>query len=181
LFVGPATSCTTVSSAHSSAIATREIAAEDLFPTFEPVAEFRRPPNAHLGQYLGYLQATLAGIEKMRTVSGLILDKVRVRFRGEGTPQLESLNSLTSPTNIALDLILQSEALGRGWGRTESNRAIATTLTALERLEVHRPSGLYFSWYSTDLLEPKSKDVSSVDNIHLALALWSVSELFPGT
>jgi hypothetical protein len=40
---------------------------------------------------------------------------------------------------------------------------------------------LFYSWYSTKDSSPTLKNVSSVDNIHLALALWVVAKNFHGT
>ncbi len=119
------------------------------------------------------LAYTLNSIENMRSENGLLHDTIWIRDHAEKGTRTRVLNSVTSPTNIAVDILVQSE-IGN---KVNLKKAI----DALLELETHKESGLFFSWYSTKSKSPsvKSYDVSSVDNLHLALALWTIAAHFP--
>jgi hypothetical protein len=117
--------------------------------------------------------------------TGLPADSIRGSLRGS------TRSEYTSPTNIGmylwatlaardLDLISAAEAVER----------IDATLTSVEGLERHEPSGQFYNWYSpqtgdklTVWPEPPNNPVhpflSSVDNGWLASALLMVSNAVP--
>jgi hypothetical protein len=117
----------------------------------------------------------------MRGENGLLADTVWVEERPNGRLQLNVLNPDTSPTNIAVDLMVQTELLSK----TDSPRSlqkISTVLDVLEKVDYHHPTGLFFSRYTTHHLSlAKDLSVSSIDNLHLAIALWTIHETFPKT
>jgi hypothetical protein len=124
--------------------------------------------------YEAYYRDTLASLEAMRDPeTGLVKDKILLR----PDKSAKVLNANTSATNIALDLlVLLSQA-----SSDEAKTKIAKVLGTLEKMPYHHGSGLLFSWYNTRNLHPVSRDVSSVDNIHLALALWTLKTALPGS
>jgi hypothetical protein len=97
----------------------------------------------------------------------------------------------TSPTNIGM--YLWATLAARDLGLIESDEAtarIGQTLTSVETLERHAPSGQFFNWYDPATLaklttwpEPPHDPVypfaSSVDNGWLAAALLMVSNAVP--
>jgi hypothetical protein len=97
----------------------------------------------------------------------------------------------TSPTNIGG--YLWSTVVARELGlidRGEATRRVMRTLTTLQRMEHHEPSGLYYNWYDEATGEklttwPESGDtvypfVSSVDSGWLGAALLVVRNAVPG-
>lgn len=134
-------------------------------------------------RFLDYRSDTLRSLEVMRNPeTGLIQDKILIETAKDGSDRIEVINPNTSATNLGLDLLNQMAAT-----EDEATAALARTnlgrvLTSLERIPVHEETGLFYSWYRTDRsMEPVVKDVSSVDNIHLALALWTIRQTYPGT
>jgi len=123
-----------------------------------------------------YTTDTDAGLERLRNAeTGLIQDKIEI-VADVGNPTVRVLNANTSPTNVALDLIRLASATDGA-----SAKRLAQVLHSLARMERHPDSGLFYSWYATDAsLAVKSRDVSSVDNIHLALALWTIAATHSG-
>jgi hypothetical protein len=102
-----------------------------------------------------------------------------------------SRSAFTSPTNIAMYLWATLAAKDLGFiNSREANRRIDTTLTSIERLERHEPSGQFYNWYDPVTLEkltiwPESPHnpvfpfLSSVDNGWLASGLLMVANAMP--
>ncbi|HEX4983291.1 MAG TPA: glucoamylase family protein [Ilumatobacteraceae bacterium] len=98
--------------------------------------------------------------------------------------------AFTSPTNIAMYLwaALAARDLRLIDNREATNR-IDTTLTSIERLERHEPSGQFYNWYDPTTLakitiwpengNPVYPFLSSVDNGWLASALLMVANAVP--
>ncbi|MEY4616833.1 MAG: hypothetical protein RJB66_1793 [Pseudomonadota bacterium] len=130
-----------------------------------------------------YLSSTLHSLDCLRSPTGLVADSAFVLPRSYGAPDrvinpsgLEStcpivlVNQQTSPTNIALDLILLMEQ--KRWSDVEE------LMTTLEKMPFHASTGLFYNRY--DIKNPNSVSdyyVSSVDNVHLVLALWVLGEI----
>ncbi len=133
-------------------------------------------------QVIDYLQGTLHSLRLMRGDNGLIADKIEVS--ADGT---KILKSLTSPTNIALDiLVLVERSLNpqlAKLGEEDPHSTLTKIIAALEEAPIHRRTQLFYSWYSTESGPPRphSLSVSAVDNMHLALALWTLKEALPET
>lgn len=114
--------------------------------------------------------------------TGLVTDLIEADFTQPAT--------VTSPTNIGG--YLWSAIVARDLGIItpgESRRRIKQTLTTLERMEHHQPSGMYVNWYdprdgSVVLEWPGSGDpvepfVSSIDAAWLGAALLVVRNADP--
>ncbi len=131
-----------------------------------------------------FLDDTLKGFEKLRGENGLVTDTVWIQAKGAHEFQIQTLNPDTSPTNIAVDLLIQAELLS-GSHKTSANAVLAgknisKVLSVLENVSFHQDTGLFFTRYSTDSQSRvKDASVSSIDNLHLAIALWTVKENFP--
>ena len=118
-----------------------------------------------------YLQETVAGLELLRDESGLMKDKLRVLHDYECSkpPCVVIVNPNISLTNVALDLILQKSL--------NKKIIVLKILQTLSALEYHHDSGLFFSWYKSGKKHaPATLNISSVDNYHLALALWTLGQ-----
>lgn len=63
----------------------------------------------------------------------------------------------------------------------QSPERIDRTISTLEKLPHHEETGLFYSWYSTENGAPRDRSVSSIDNAHLALALWTLSKSAPNS
>ena len=130
-----------------------------------------------------YLAATANSLEKMRGENGLVEDTIWIQKR-EGGFSTEVLNPNASPTNIAVDLLVQSEL---ATNPNSKNKTLALTnisriASTLGQLAYHSETGLFYSRYATDHSSiTKDYAVSAIDNLHLALALWTVKETFPKT
>lgn len=133
-------------------------------------------------QYSRYFQDTMRSIDQMRGNSGLVADKVAVLRDGEGKIHTKTLNSSTSLTGIALDLILQAELATSPLNGKPARRKMQQVLSVLEGLLYHASTGLFFTWYSTQgVAKPTDWNVSSIDNLHLAIALFTIKEQFKDT
>lgn len=122
-------------------------------------------------QTKNYLQSTLNSLETMRGENGLLVDTIEVRTLNGKTHLARVINVNTSPTNIAIDLLVQ--------GELHSTSNISRVISTLKSLEYHKDTGLFFSRYAADSTSRVADyDVSSVDNFHLALALWTIKENF---
>ena len=132
-------------------------------------------PLGHAPDLSNYLSATLNSLEQMRGQNSLLVDTVWVENQGAGGVSVVVLNPDTSPTNIAVDLLIQAEL--------EKADKVAAIVQTLEHLRYHQETGLYFSRYTTSDRESKVTDwsVSSIDNLHLALALWTIKEQYRQT
>jgi hypothetical protein len=123
-------------------------------------------------QFEKYREATIKSIEVMREPNGLVNDESFV----SGCHSQVTANQ-TTPTNIGLDVINQLDLLSDPKHRKQALNNLNHMMKTLSGMQTHS-SGLFFSMYSTkDRVKPTNKDVSSVDNIHLALALWSASKI----
>lgn len=89
----------------------------------------------------------------------------------------------TSPTNIALDLLVQREALEHAEFYQAARKNIAQTLRTLSALPRHPASGMFHNRYTpgNGASPPRIADayLSSVDNLHLAYALWVLAATGP--
>jgi hypothetical protein len=132
-------------------------------------------------QYQKYFEDTYQGLDKLRGKNGLIQDAADViPGVGQNPATLKITNSKTSPTDIGLDLIVQADvAKTAGPHRDHALQTMNQIISTLGQLPYHEQSGLFYSWYDTNENKALLKNVSSVDNIHLALALWTVSKNFP--
>ena len=114
--------------------------------------------------------------------TGLVADNI------DGALAIRS--GYTSPTNIGG--YLWSALVARDWGIItpgECRQRIARTLATLDRMEHHRPSGMYFHWYDESTGEVLTQwpggghevtpFVSSVDSAWLGAALWVVVHADP--
>jgi hypothetical protein len=146
-----------------------------------PASTVSREKN--LPRYDEYRRDTEESLERMRNpASALLRDKILVESAPDGSFSMSVLNPNTSVTNIGLDLLNQISARADPATATRAEANIQGLLRSLAKMDFHRPSGLFYSWYSTETdLRAVVKDVSSVDNIHLALALWTVRETLAGT
>ncbi len=140
-------------------------------------------PN-QMQTYKRYQEDTWSSLELMRNPeTGLIRDKIKIIPTHGDHFSVEVMNGKTSPTNIGLDIINQTGALKlRGRNSAVAKVNLERVITSMENMPFHKDTGLYFSWYNTSHdFKVESGDVSSVDNIHLALALWTLKETFPDT
>ncbi|HXH31886.1 MAG TPA: hypothetical protein VNJ01_13840 [Bacteriovoracaceae bacterium] len=120
--------------------------------------------------YQNYFKDTYQCLEAMRNkTTGLLRDSV--------TADLKTLHDPTSPSNIALDLLVQVESNHfqdfAGLGKSNINNILET----LKGLPFHIESGLFYNRYSSDGKTVKEWYLSAVDNIHLAYALWVISKV----
>ena len=125
-----------------------------------------------------YLRTTLFSLEKMRGENGLVKDAVILRRSPSGKVRVETLNPDTSPTNIAVDLLIQIELIQRD---PKNSATFFSTLNqiveTLENVPHHQQTGLFYSRYTTETrTQVADRNVSSIDNLHLALALWTLKE-----
>lgn len=112
-----------------------------------------------------YFKSTYQGLEAMRnSTSGLVVDSTLA--------DMSVLNDNTSPSNIGLDLLVQMEAVSMPEYAARARSNIQKILKTLKQLPFHPDSGLFFNRYSSDGHQVSDKYVSSVDNLHLAFALW---------
>ncbi len=134
-------------------------------------------------RFAAYRKDTEESLDRMRNpATGLVRDKILVADGIGGPTTAKILNPNTSATNIGLDLLNQLAALENPETAKLARKNLGLVLTSLEAMKFHRESGLFFSWYSTEKgLRAVVKDVSSVDNVHLALALWTIRKTLPGT
>ena len=132
-----------------------------------------------------YAAATWQSFDKLvNSRTGLPADYIG------GDLRPDSRSAFTSPTNIAMYLwaTLVARDLGFISGR-EATKRIDTTLTSVERLERHEPSGQFYNWYDPATLQkitiwPEDGStvypfLSSVDNGWLASGLLMVSNAVP--
>ncbi len=131
-----------------------------------------------------FLDDTLKGFEALRGENGLVRDTVWIQSTSPQDFQVKTLNPDTSPTNIAVDLLIQAELLSR-FDKTTSHGRLATknmthVISVLEKIPFHQATGLFYTRYSTDNTSTvRDPSVSSIDNLHLAMALWTLKEIFP--
>jgi hypothetical protein len=130
---------------------------------------------ASASSYESYFQATLRSLTLLRTASGIPNDKIRVIPR-EGSNQVSTILADTSPTNLGLDLLVLLDSAQRN-SDAKNGALIERALLTLQKLPFHEVSGLFFSWYQTKSLQPTSQQISAVDNLHLALALWTATQI----
>lgn len=134
-----------------------------------------RPP------YDRYLLASYHGLECLRQSSGLIADTASVTAESPNKklPEcpVQIVTEPTSPTNIALDLLVQREMIQYADANLKKLAAhnIDLILGALQHLDYHHDSGLFFNQYDPTNLSVSNFYVSSIDNLHLAYALWVLS------
>lgn len=142
-------------------------------------AAYQKPSASTLSTANRYLQATLSGLEKMRGPRGFLSDAIWIQNHNDGTYKIETLNAATSPTNIAVDLLIQTELLNKPETRAQALKKLRQVIDTLSSVEYHGETGLFFSRYSSDSVTPTIKDpcVSSIDNLHLAIALWTIKEM----
>ncbi len=129
-----------------------------------------------------YLETTLNSLNLMRGQNGLLRDAVWIKNNIDKSFEIVTLNPDTSPTNIAADLLIHTELLNQLKYKQLAFENLNRTLDTLKKVDFHAPTGLFFSRYSSDTKKPLIKDssVSSIDNLHLAIALWTISETNSG-
>jgi hypothetical protein len=139
-----------------------------------------------LPQYQRYLEDTYEGLELLRGKNGLIQDSADVLDDKKHHPfQLQITKTDTSPTNIGVDLLVQATMADRGEHKEHAMQVMAKILATLENEPsyvdpvTHKKTGLFYSWYESHGLGATNENVSAVDNIHMALALWTLKEKFP--
>lgn len=142
-----------------------------------------RPLVSGTARFSSYREDTLRGLEQMRNPeSGLIRDKILVLPARQGAIRTKVLNNNTSATNIGIDIINQLGELFRPGRMSVATARLEGIISAMEKMDRHKDTGLFYSWYSTEKdLRVVNRDVSSVDNVHLALALWATKEKVPLT
>lgn len=124
-------------------------------------------PNENRLTYQRWLDATLRSLDCMRQKDGLIADAVSQELLSDGPCPVKVLNSLTSPTNIGFDLLILLQ---------QNSPLLAKTLSIVEKLQIDNDSGLFYNWYdSRPPFEVRYPYLSSVDNFHMALALWVIA------
>jgi hypothetical protein len=129
-----------------------------------------------------YLYDTLRSLDHMRGRSGLVSDAIEIQGAKANKVTFQILNSNTSGTNIAADLLIQTELILQNRNAYKARVRLEKIVTSLIQLQRHQESGLFFSWYATDgSSKVLSYSLSSIDNLHLALALWTIKESLPGT
>ena len=144
-----------------------------------------------LPQYESYLDDTLQSLEKMRGVNGLVVDTAQIIPGDSAHPAtLKTVVADTGPTNIAVDILIQTAlAKGDGGGALQARKNLEKVLSTLGQVPFHytdkkNQHGLFYRLYSTEKPDVSSTkgslDLSSVDNIHLALALWTASQTLSG-
>ena len=139
-------------------------------------------PSARVRRWAADTWACLVAMTDEKT--GLTADNL------DGPLAEKNRSGYTSPTNIGG--YLWSAVVARDLGlisRGECSRRIARTLATLDRIDHHRPSGMYYNWYAEATGEvltiwPDSGDtvvpfLSSVDNGWLAAAFMLVEEADP--
>ena len=141
-------------------------------------------PKPHSAPLLNKIvKNTVEGLNTMRGSTGLVWDSADVVSGRPAT--LKGKNTNTSPTNIGLDLLIQTELAKRPGKEGKKAQAILeaemATLQQVPKYEGANHGILFFDWYATDRIhvDDKDKDVSAVDNINLAVAIWTVAKTFP--
>jgi len=137
--------------------------------------------------YSRYQAVSNKSFALLRGSNGLISDKIQISIQTSQTSKDEALQRSfhklvldTSPTNIAIDLWVQMNRLRSSdkQEREEASQTLSLILQALKKLEHPIDTKLFFNWYSTEDGQAINKDsISSVDNVHLALALWTLSRV----
>jgi hypothetical protein len=145
--------------------------------------EFRKSLTiAQTSTTYSYLKSTLSSLDSLRGDNGLVKDTNWVIMRNGQREQIKSLNSNTSNTNVAIDLLIQTELISRRIQPAKAKKHLNRILNTLTRAPRHRDSGLFYSWYTTGKkTQVASHDLSSIDNLHIALALWTIKETFPNS
>jgi hypothetical protein len=134
-----------------------------------------RVGTSETAAYSRYLSATWNALAGMRAPGGLIQDTFLLGPSGELRPG-DGLRQPTTPSELGLDLLVLAEALNdKGLGGT-AREEIARELSQIAALPFHPDSGLLFSGYRAEDGLPVNPDVSSIDNLHLALALWTLAQ-----
>jgi hypothetical protein len=130
--------------------------------------------------YKHYYYDTVQGFELMRGHDGLIADNIDLISTDGQTCRTQSLDEVTNPTDIALDILVQLGKMKNPDFSAEAAKNLNVIFSTLESLPQYT-NGLFFSRYSTQDNQALNKNVSSVDNLHLALAFWTASNLYPGS
>ncbi len=140
-------------------------------------AKISQSTQASVGRYL---KTTLNSLSAMRGKNGLLRDAVWIKNNADKSFEVVTLNPDTSPTNLAVDLLINTELLNSPLQKAQASENLNRLLNILGQVEIHKPTGLFFSRYSSDTKTPVIKDasVSSIDNLHLAIALWTISETY---
>jgi hypothetical protein len=143
------------------------------------------PTPKSLSVYDRYLHDSVEGLNKMRGSNGLLWDEAEVVSGQPAT--LKPVNTKTSPTNIGLDLVVQSEiAKNNTADGIQARKNLAQVIDTLSDENLPKYQGknhsiLFYDWYDTsgNHVDEKDKNVSTVDNINLAIAIWTVAQRFP--
>jgi hypothetical protein len=139
--------------------------------------------GARLSIYQRYFRDTYASLECMRAGTRLVADWAEIGPATGAVCPLASRSVFTSPTNIALDLLVQREAWDLPEYRERAAESISRTIGTLQVLERHGASGMFHNWYSVGdpgaAARVADPFLSSVDNLHLAYALWVIARTGP--
>lgn len=157
-------------------------AANEILATKSPLRA--QLPSKEKAQFEKYLRDTANGLEVMRGENGLVMDTVSLKQNGKGNFKKNDYKTEAAPTDMALDLLAQAGLSEKPEFQSRSHKNLDKVLQVLGELPRHPETGLFFRLYETkgkDTREILQRDVSSVDNMHLALALWTVAEQFQGT
>lgn len=143
------------------------------------LAIFFFPNVSQARSFADYLAVTYQALECLRAPTGLLKD--RAFFQAANANEECSLSTPkhaeTSPTNIALDLILQMDLLKNPIYQERAAENLKRVLTTLSTMPFHAASGLFFNRYDQDNPQTVAQSyVSTVDNMHLYLALWTLSQ-----
>lgn len=126
-----------------------------------------------------YLEVTYHSLECLRAPTGLLKDRAFFQEdrSNEQCPLDSPRNVDTSPTNIGLDLILQMELVNNPRYQVRATENIKKIITTLSTMPFHSTTGLFFNRYNQDNPQLVSQYyVSTIDNMHLYLALWTLSQ-----
>ena len=124
-------------------------------------------------QYQKYLRAGVSGLNAMRGRDGMLRDTVAVS-KQNGQIKVLPYKDEVAPTDIALDILVQLELLKFDEFREDAINNLKNIVSNLEKWPHDNKTGLLYRLYENGT--PTVKDLSSVDNMHYAVALWSLSE-----
>jgi len=120
---------------------------------------------------------TLNGLEAMRDKDTSIMpDKVNWIRESKGAAPRRELTNLFMPTNQAIDLML---LLNQNTKESQKKvTQIVDQLSNMERFSKDESKFFYLQYLKNDSkgYTKSNREVSSVDNLHLAVALWYASE-----
>ncbi len=120
------------------------------------------------------------GLDQMRGSLGFVSNSA-ILANFDSSPRVKIFDEAFGLSDIAFDLLTQIHARFFDPSKEKALGHLRSIITQLELLPRHT-EGLFYRWYSP-LAQDLSQgildaDLSSVDNLHLALALWTVAETY---